>query len=409
VNKRKIINDPVYGFITIKSELLYDIIEHPYFQRLRRIRQLGLTNLVYPGATHTRFQHAIGAMHLMDMALNTIKSKGHVITDEEHEAAMAAILLHDIGHGPYSHTLENSIIEGLNHEALSLILMKELNNDFNNKLDLAIKIFSNDYHKHFLHELISGQLDMDRMDYLKRDVFFTGVYEGVIGSDRIIKMLDVVDDQLVVEAKGIYSIEKFLIARRLMYWQVYFHKTVLSAEILLNALIRRAKDLIQDDKGLLSTPALAYFLNIPDASKTINQDFIKYYNQLDDADILASAKMWLVNEDKILSKLSSNLLNRKLFKIELRNEPIESQEIKDKIEITSKVLSLDQNEAKYFVYADSISNHAYSYDGSNIRIQYKDKLIDISEASDIFHFNALTKVDKKYYLCYPKDILKNNI
>ncbi len=404
MNKRKIINDPVYGFITIKSELLFDIIEHPYFQRLRRIRQLGLTNLVYPGATHTRFQHAIGAMHLMDMALNTIKSKGHVITDEEFEAAMAAILLHDIGHGPYSHTLENSIIEGLNHEALSLILMEELNKELDNKLDLAIKIFKNEYHKKFLHELISGQLDMDRMDYLKRDVFFTGVYEGVIGSDRIIKMLDVIDDHLVVEAKGIYSIEKFLIARRLMYWQVYFHKTVLSAEILLNKVLKRAKDLIKENKGILSTPSLAYFLNNPKASSTFNKDFVKHYNLLDDSDIMASTKIWFNHDDKILSMLSSNLINRKLFKIEIRNEPISKEELTEKQKRAAEILSITEEETNYFVSSDSISNHAYSYDGNNILIQYKNKLIDISEASDIFHFNALTKVDKKYYLCYPKEI-----
>ncbi|MBA7547911.1 hypothetical protein ES705_40352 [subsurface metagenome] len=315
INKKKIINDPVHGFVTITSEFIFDLIEHNYFQRLRRIKQLGLTHYVYPGATHTRFQHTIGALHLMGQALDSLKSKGIKISKDEEEAVLVAILLHDIGHGPFSHALEESLISGIDHEILSQLLMNELNTIFNGRLNLAIEIFNNRYSKKFLHQLVSSQLDMDRLDYIKRDSFFTGVAEGTIGTDRIIKMLNVSDDKLVVEKKGIYSVEKFLISRRLMYWQVYFHKTVMASEYLLVKMLQRAKLLASKEVSMFATPALSYFLYHDIHAANIKQELqkvISHFVKLDDTDIITSAKEWANHDDKILSILARNLVNRKL-------------------------------------------------------------------------------------------------
>jgi hypothetical protein len=409
-NKRKIVNDPVYGFININSDLLFDLIEHPWFQRLRRIRQLGLTNLVYPGATHTRLQHAMGAVYLMDQAINIIRSKGQAITDEEAEAVIIAILLHDIGHGPFSHALEFSLIEHNTHENLSELLMGELNKQFVNKLSLAIEIFKNRYHKKFLYQLVSGQLDMDRLDYLRRDSFFTGVTEGVVGSDRIIKMLNVADDNLVVEAKGIYSIEKFLIARRLMYWQVYLHKTVLSAESLLVNILKRAKKLSLEGQELFATPALNFFLSrkfqksdlFPSKEK-MRRQILENFVLLDDTDIVASIKVWQNHEDKVLSILSRNMTDRVLYKIEMQNQPFPEERVAGLKEKFKNQLDLNDEEIKYFVFSDSISNHTYIPSDNRISIQFNNGTIaDISEASDILNISVLSKVVKKHYLCYPK-------
>lgn len=410
INKRKIINDPVYGFIHIKSDLLFDLVQHPYFQRLRRIRQLGLTYLVYPGANHTRFQHAIGAMHLMQLALDTIKSKGHEITDEEAEAVQVAILLHDIGHGPFSHALEQVLIEDASHEDISLYYMHKLNTEFDGKLELAIDIFENKYHKRFLHQLVSSQLDMDRLDYLRRDSFFTGVSEGVIGSDRIIKMLNVVDDNLVIEVKGIYSIEKFLIARRLMYWQVYLHKTVISAENLVVNLLKKARDLCTIGLPVPATPALNYFLlnkvRIPARESSeidVNGRMLDFYSILDDDDVFSSAKMWLNHDDPALSFLATNLLNRKLYKIELQKEPFSEETLKQyQNNLLEKHPEL-QDDLGYFVFTNSTYSSTYDYRAEKIHILLKNnKLVDVSEASDMLDLQKISKIIKKHFLCYPE-------
>jgi uncharacterized protein len=412
-NKRKIVNDPVYGFINIQSDLVYDIIEHPWFQRLRRIKQLGMTNYVYPGATHTRFQHAIGTTYLMDLALNIIRSKGHTVTEEEAEGVTVAILLHDIGHGPFSHALEKTLIDSTRHEELSIIMMNLLNFEFKGKLELAIQIFTNQYPKRFLNQLVSGQLDMDRLDYLKRDSFFTGVTEGVIGSDRIIKMLNVVNDQLVVEAKGIYSIEKFLIARRLMYWQVYLHKTVLSAENLLVNVLRRAKELADKKIEIFATPSLHYFLyNQISKEKLLAGDYnyqkqvLEHFTRLDDDDIICSAKEWAKCKDKTLALLSENLLNRKLYKVEMSRTPFLEETISKVRQNAMTSFGLDKEEINYLVFSDSIANYAYSPNEDNqIQILYNNgELKDISEASDILDLPVLSKNVKKYFLCYPKNV-----
>ncbi len=398
-NKQKIINDPVYGFIKIPYDVLFDLIEHPLFQRLRRIRQLGLTHFVYPGANHTRFQHAVGAMHLMSLAIEVIRSKGHQITEEEARAVSIAILLHDIGHGPFSHSLEHSLIKDTRHETLSLMFMKELNLEFGGNLDLAIEIFMNQYHKKFLHQLVSSQLDMDRLDYLKRDSFFTGVTEGVIGSDRIIKMLNVRDDQLVVDEKGIYSIEKFLIARRLMYWQVYLHRTVVASEQLLVMMFKRAKALTLEGIELFATPALAYFLQ-PD-----HEHSLKQFALLDDNDILASAKSWCNHSDPVLSMLSEGIVNRKLLSVELADEPFQPERIKALRKRAAVTLSISAKEAEYLVVSDSVSNFAYSDMDDRISIMDKDgHTRDIAEASDMLNIAVLSKTVRKYFLCYPRNI-----
>jgi len=410
-NKRKIINDPVYGFISIPGDFVFDLIEHPWFQRLRNIKQLGLTSFVYPGATHSRFQHGLGALHLMNLAIDTLRNKGVIISPSEEEATFIAILLHDAGHGPFSHALETSIISGITHEDLSLLLMRKLNETFNGKLDLAIDIFRGTYPRRFLHELISGQVDMDRLDYLRRDSFFTGVIEGSVGSDRIIRMLNVVDDSLVVEEKGIYSIEKFLIARRLMYWQVYMHKTVLSAESLLVKILKRAKELASVDIDLFSTPALRFFLY----NKIGNTDLIKEgtftpgiiasnFTLLDDTDVLVSAKYWADNSDKILSDLSRRLVRRELFAIELQNEPFSKERVNELRSLAGDLLISDQELAEYYVFTDSISNLAYTPDAPEVKILLKNGTTEgISDESDMFNHRFLSERITKYFLCYPKE------
>lgn len=403
-NKKKIVNDPVYGFINIPYELAFDLIEHPYFQRLRRIKQLGLTHLVYPGALHTRFHHAIGAMHLMANAIETLKYKGINISDEEANAVYAAILLHDIGHGPFSHSLENTIVYDMNHEDLSGLFMAALNKEFKGKLELAISVFNNTYNRKFFHQLISSQLDMDRMDYLKRDCFYTGVSEGVISSDRIIDMLNVVDDKLVVEAKGIYSIENFLVSRRLMYWQVYLHKTVIAAENLLLNILKRAKHIINNGDKLFATPALDQFLTHQYNKDNFTNDpnLLNLFAQLDDNDIIASIKAWTNAPDKVLSKLCNNLINRTLYKIRLYDRPIPKDVLEEKQLFAIKKHNIDEDKVHYFVFTGAISNNAYDKNIGNINILMKDKsLKDIDEASDHLNISTLSEKVTRYFICFP--------
>ena len=408
INKNKIINDPVFGFITIPNELIFDIIEHPYFQRLRRIKQLGLTNMVYPGALHTRFHHALGAMHLMQLTLENLTTKGVKISEEEHNASLIAILLHDIGHGPFSHTLEFSLLNGISHEEISLIILHKLNAVYDGKLDLAIKIFKGEYERMFFHQLVSSQLDIDRIDYLRRDSFFTGVSEGTIGSERIIKMLDVRNDQIVVEEKGIYSIENFLSARRLMYWQVYLHKTSVSAEEMLIQIIKRARHLTQKGDKVIATPALSMFLerNVSKNDFEQDPDIIDVFALLDDSDVWGSMKFWVNHEDFVLSTLSKMLLGRKIFKIEMENSP-QSQEKIDKIKKKIKAqFNLTSDEAEYFVGSGKISNEAYISSGQKINIlTKKGEIIDIDTAVELPNIKAMSKIVTKYYLCCPKQVI----
>lgn len=406
-NKLKIINDPVYGFIKIPYPLVFDLIENPLVQRLRRIRQLGLTHFVYPGANHTRFQHAIGAMHLMGQAIDEIRSKGQQITDDEARAVTIAILLHDIGHGPFSHSLEHSLIQNTSHESISLMYMEQLNEIYGGELSLAIAIFKNRYPKKFLHQLVSSQLDMDRLDYLKRDSFFTGVTEGVIGSDRIIKMLNVKNDQLVVDEKGIYSIEKFLIARRLMYWQVYLHRTVVSSEQVLVMMLKRAQDLTRAGEKLFATPALQFFLE--PARKKFNdanrEEFLEWFAALDDNDVLTSAKVWCNSSDQILSILARGLINRSLLSVELNDNSFEQERVNKLRKKVARHLAISEKEAAYLVVSDSVSNYAYSDMDDRITILDKSgRTRDIAEASDILNISVLSKTVRKYFLCYPKFI-----
>jgi HD superfamily phosphohydrolase len=404
--KIKIINDPVHGFITVSSSLLYSIFEHPYFQRLRNIKQLGLTYLVYPGACHNRFQHALGAMHLMGRALNTLKDKGHEITNQEMEMALATILLHDIGHGPFSHTLESSVVEGISHENISMIFMQHLNEEFGGKLDLAIEIFSKRYEKRFFNELVSGQLDVDRLDYLRRDSFFSGVIEGMIGIERIISMLDVHEDELVIEAKGIYSIEKFLISRRLMYWQVYLHKTVLSAEIVLMQIFRRAKYLARNGEKLFASPSLSFFLNNVVDSKVFvpdNTDILNLFATLCDGDIESAATVWMSHPDKILSTLCKMLTYRILPRTELSATPFSEDRINEKKQDVKQKFGIDDSETDFFVISGTVSNTAYSPDKQSIIIKYNDgRLMDIFEASDMLKHSNIDEEVQKYMLVYPK-------
>ena len=410
-NKRKIINDPVYGFISIPEDFVFDLIEHPWFQRLRNIKQLGLTSFVYPGANHSRFQHGLGALHLMDMAISTLRSKGVLISSMEEEATYIAILLHDAGHGPFSHALENSIINGITHEDLSLLLMRKLNETFSGKLDLAIEIFRGNYPRKFLHELISGQMDMDRLDYLRRDSFFTGVIEGSVGSDRIIRMLNVVDDSLVIDENGIYSLEKFLIARRLMYWQVYMHNTVLSSESLLVKILKRAKELANEGSDLYATPALRFFLynKIGHADLTNDGNFTPgliaaNFTRLDDTDILVSAKYWAYHSDKVLSDLSVRLSRRDLFAIELQNDPFPENRVKELRTLAGDLMNVSQELEDYYVFTNSISNLAYAPDAPEVKILLKSgKTADISTVSDMFDHRFLSERITKYFLCYPKE------
>ena len=410
-NKRKIINDPVYGFISIPGDFVFDLIEHPWFQRLRNIKQLGLTSFVYPGANHSRFQHCLGSLHLMDMAIRTLIGKGVKISAEEEEAAFCAILLHDAGHGPFSHALENSIISGISHEDLSLLLMRKLNEHFNGRLTLAIEIFKGTYKRKFLHELVAGQMDMDRLDYLRRDSFFTGVIEGSVGSDRIIRMLNVVDDSLVIDEKGIYSLEKFLIARRLMYWQVYMHKTVLSSESLLVRILKRAKEIASEGTDLYATPALRFFLY----NKLGPDDMIRdgkftpglvaaNFTRLDDSDILVSIKYWADERDKILSDLSSRLSRRDLLAIELQNEPFPKERVEKLKSLVRTKLIISQKETDYYVFTNTVSNLAYTPDAPVVRILLKSgETADISAVSDMFDHRFLSERITKYFLCYPKE------
>ncbi len=407
MNKKKIINDPVYGFITIPSALIYDLISHPYFQRLRYIKQLGMTHLVYPGALHTRFHHALGAMHLMGLALEVLRNKGHEISEAEEEAATIAILLHDIGHGPFSHALEHTLVNGIKHEDISILMMNKLNEEFDGRLTGAIRIFQGQYHRNFFCQLISGQLDLDRMDYLNRDSFFTGVSEGVISFDRIIKMFNVVDDQLVIEEKGIYSIEKFLIARRLMYWQVYLHKTVIAAEQLLVKILERAKELASNGTQLFATPALQHFLqnDITELNFFDSEKHLQQFAKLDDQDIYAALKVWENHEDVILAKLCQMLNARKLYKVEISNTEPPADRIARLADQTALALHLDEDDVAYFVFTDTIRNRAYNAGNSNINILMKNnELVDIAKASDLSNLESLDKTVKKHILCYTRDI-----
>lgn len=407
MNKKKIINDPVYGFVSIPSGFIFDLIQHPYFQRLRYIKQVSMTHMVYPGALHTRFQHVIGAMHLMQLAIDTLRSKAVQISEQEEEAALVAILLHDIGHGPFSHSLEHTLIEGVSHEVISSMLMDRLNIQFDGRLTLAITIFNNQYSRKFFHQLVSGQLDTDRMDYLNRDSFFTGVSEGVISFDRIIKMLTVVDDKLVVEAKGIYSVEKFLIARRLMYWQVYLHKTVVGAEQMLIQALRRAKELSNNGVELFATSALQHFLrNKVNAENFISdQVHLDWFTQLDDTDILSAIKCWMDHEDFILSTLCKKIVRRDLFRTELRSVDFDVQELAYYKERAKEYFGLNDHEVEYFIYYQAIQNSAYSADKEPICIvNNKGQLMDIAEASDLSNLEALSQKVVKYALTYPKEL-----
>ncbi len=404
-NKRKIVNDPVYGFINIPSDLIFDLIEHPWFQRLRRIKQLGLSHYVYPGANHSRFQHALGAMHLTVKAIAVLREKGHTITDAEAEAVTITVLLHDIGHGPFSHALENSIVTDFSHEQLSLFFMDELNKEFNGQLNLAIQIFKNQYKKKFLYQLVSGQLDMDRLDYLRRDSFFTGVSEGVIGSDRIIKMLNIANDELVIDAKGIYSVEKFLIARRLMYWQVYLHKTVLVAESMLLKILQRAKQLAQHNEPLFSNPSLQYFL-YENTNRLLNENkrsWLELFASLDDDDLFSAIKMWSQHGDKVLAYLADCIVNRKLFRIEIENEKISSKKIKAYQQKAMNHFGTNTQDTPFLVFTDSISNYAYTLNDPSINIIQNDgTLQEISKASDILNTQVLSKNVIKHFLVFPK-------
>ncbi len=406
MNKKKIINDPIYGFINVESELIFDIIEHPYFQRLRRIRQLGLTDLVYPGALHTRFHHALGAMHLMGLALNNLRLKGHEISDKEYESAQIAILLHDIGHGPFSHTLEFTLLKDIHHEELSLRIMHVLNSEFNNNLSIALAMFGDTYHRKFFHQLISSQLDIDRLDYLKRDGFYTGVSEGTIGSDRIIKLFDIVDDQLVLDEKGIYSIEHFLIARRVMYWQVYLHKTTVSAENMLIQLITRAQDLAKmGDATVITNTGLDFFLFNQVSKDNFNNNtrYLDAFLNIDDYDVWVSIKKWLTHPDLVLSYLSKGILDRKLFKISISSSPFPESVIDGMTFEINEMLNLKGALINYFLIKGIINNEAYVSGSEKINILRKSgKIEDIAEASDLQNIKAMSNIVKKHYLCFPK-------
>lgn len=397
-NKLKILNDPIYGFITIPNALIFDLIEHPYFQRLRRITQMGFSSLVYPGANHTRFHHAIGCMHLMQKAVRILRFKGVSISEEEANALYIAILLHDIGHGPFSHALEQSIVKEVHHEAISLKFMEALNEEFNGKLSLAIAIFTEKYPKKFLYQLISSQLDMDRLDYLKRDSFYTGVAEGNINSERLITMLNVHNDELVIEKKGIYSVEKFIMARRLMYWQVYLHKTGFVAEKVVSKVLLRAKELTKKGVKLPASKVFTYFLQNEITTNNFNKTTLKTFAKLDDYDVLSAIKDWINTKDEVLRELCISLINRRLPKIIISNTPIKKEEI---TKVKSKINKKHNN--SYFFYYGKISNQAYDITKNQIKIMYKNgHLKDITQASDHFNIKALSKPVIKYFMCYPK-------
>ena len=408
INKLKILNDPIYGFITIPNPFIYDLVQHPYFQRLRRISQMGLSYLVYPGAHHTRFHHALGCMHIMQKAIEVLRFKGILISDEEENALLIAILLHDIGHGPFSHAMEHSIVENVNHEAISLLFMNKLNEEFDGKLSLAIQIFKGEYHRKFMLQLISSQLDMDRMDYLKRDSFYSGVAEGNISSDRLIQMMTVVDDRLVIEEKGIYSVEKFLMARRLMYWQVYFHKTSLVAELILTKVLKRAKELTQKGIVLPCSEPLLFFMQNKVELSTFDNGTLDKFAQLDDFDIISALKSWLNNDDFILSSLSKMIINRDLLKIKLNNEKFSKEILEVSIAAFSKENNISIQDANYFVFKGKIKNQAYSIEAEPIRILKKDMTVeDVVEVSDQLNLKSLSKQVTKYYICFPKQLVGN--
>src|SRR6218665_3188828 len=406
-NKKKIINDPVYGFITIPDEFIFDVIEHPYVQRLRRIKQLGMTHLVYPGALHTRFHHVIGAMHLMTQAVAVIRRKGHEISDGEERAVLLAILLHDMGHGPFSHALEYDIVNGVSHEQISYYFIQALKLEFPENaddLERALMIFSNKYQKRFLYQLVSSQLDMDRLDYLTRDSFFTGVSEGIVGTERIIEMLNVYNDQLVIDEKGIYSIEKFLVARRVMYWQVYLHKTVVSGEFMLINILRRAKKLIERGENLFGSPALLFFMSnsVQKVDFETNPEILKTFAQLDDFDVMGAVKVWQFHPDKVLSLLSRNLVNRNLHKVEIDKEPFSPDRILMEKELVRTQFGLNDEEIDYFVYSELLTNNAYSQVKQTINLLMKNgSIMDVSMASDNLNISALAQPVEKYCLCYP--------
>jgi len=406
LKKLKIFNDPIYGFIAVRNPLIYKIIEHPYFQRLRRISQMGLSYLVYPGAHHTRFHHVLGCTYLMQKAVETLRMKDVDISKAEEEALTIAILMHDMGHGPYSHALEHSLIKGVGHEQISLRIMQLLNEEYEGALDLAIKVFKGEYHRGFMNQLISGQLDMDRMDYLKRDSFYSGVAEGNINVERLITMLNVKDDHLVVEVKGIYSVEKFIMARRFMYWQVYLHKTGIVAECVLVKILDRAREMMQKGQELDCSDTLKLFLSQQIDHATFDHMTLEAFGHLDDYDVMSALKTWSFHEDEILSGLSRSIVNRRLPKIEMRNEPFDAAYV-DKVR--SKVqqrLKINKGELDYYVYQGIVENKAYDHKKDQIQIMYKNgKLKDILNASDSASIKALSMTVKKYYLCYPKKIL----
>ena len=407
-NKLKIFNDPIYGFITIPNSLIYDLIQHPYFQRLRRISQMGMSYLVYPGAHHTRFHHALGCMHIMQKAVQTLQFKGVSISEEEENALYIAILLHDIGHGPYSHAMEHSIVEEVHHEELSLLFMEQLNKEFDGKLSLAIQVFKGEYHRKFMLQLISSQLDMDRMDYLKRDSFYSGVAEGNINSERLIQMMNVQDDYLVIEEKGIYSVEKFLVARRLMYWQAYLHKTSVVAELILTKILKRAKELTQKGTILPCSEPLQFFLQNKISLTDFDKSVLDKFSYLDDYDVLGAIKAWQFHDDFVLQSLCRMILNRDLLKIQMSDDkPIKENLLTIKNKYIS-ISGISDKEADYFVFKGKLKNQAYSKSSEPIRILKKDKTIeDVVEASDQLHLKALSKPVTKYFICFPKVVLES--
>jgi hypothetical protein len=405
INKLKIFNDPIYGFITIPNTLIYDLIQHPYFQRLRRITQMGLSYLVYPGANHTRFHHALGCLHLMQKAVDVLRFKEVTISEEEKNALYIAILLHDIGHGPFSHTMEKTIVEDVHHEEISLLFMEHLNKEFEGQLDLAIQVFKGEYHRKFMLQLISSQLDMDRMDYLKRDSFYSGVAEGNVNSERLIQMMNVVDDVLVIEEKGIYSVEKFLMSRRLMYWQAYLHKTSLVAELILTKVLKRAKELTIKGIELPCSEPLMCFMQNRITLETFNSKNLDLFAQLDDFDVISALKAWQSNEDFILSSLSNMIINRDLLKIILSSEKptiIDLELLREKFAIESNISLKDTN---YFIFKGKIKNQAYSMEAEPIRILKKDRSVeDVFESPDQLNLKSLSKSVTKYYICFPKQL-----
>jgi len=406
LNKLKIFNDPIYGFITIQNSLVFDLIQHKYFQRLRRITQMGMSYMVYPGAHHTRFHHAIGCVYLMQKTIEILRFKGVTISEEEETALYVAILLHDIGHGPFSHAMEHSIVNNVSHEQISLLFMEQLNEEFNSSLTLAIKIFKGEYPRKFMCQLVSGQLDMDRADYLKRDSFYTGVAEGNINSERLITMLNVVNDVLVVEEKGVYSVEKFLNARRFMYWQVYLHKTSIVAEQLLIRVLKRAKELINSGVTLQTSKPLHFFLIHDISLNDFNEEVLNIFSELDDFDIISSWKTWQHHDDFVLSNLCEMILNRNLLKIKLKNKKIKFQDIECHIDSLIKKHQITKEEATYFVFTGHISNQAYMLKTQGINILHKSgKVEDLSKVSDLFNAKALSKPVTKYYICFPKEKL----